>query len=400
MTTLAAIVLEAWEELRIHRVRVLLSLIGVAFAVTAITSVAAVMQILQALSQESNEKSSGRSITLTYEAYSESTLTDAQVQQTDQALTEFWDRYNITYHSRSVWLSQTIDFGSNVQTMSMTAVDPDYATIYRTVLQQGQWFSETDEQLLAPQLVVNQAFLTNMGITDLSAHPTVQIGTETPTTATIIGVYVEPWENTEPYAYIDFDQAQQWGLVEYSQGNISAVAWVPPNSVTELSNRLQAETAGIEGINSSVYDNSEALSYNMFNDRLTRWVTLGIGGFALFLGGLGLVNISLTTVRYRIREIGIRRAIGAGTGRVFFGVMMESVVGTTLSGFIGVLASIILVKNLPIEEILGMALSEPPPFPIGAALIGMAISIGIGALAGLLPALVAVRVKVIDAIRF
>ena len=73
-------------------------------------------------------------------------------------------------------------------------------------------------------------------------------------------------------------------------------------------------------------------------DRATKWVGIGIGGFALLLGGLGLVNIALVTVRYRIREIGIRRSFGATSGRVFFGVLLESVVATVVAGLVGVVA--------------------------------------------------------------
>jgi len=132
----------------------------------------------------------------------------------------------------------------------------------------------------------------------------------------------------------------------------------------------------------------------------TRWVITGIGGVALLLGGLGLVNISLVTVRFRIREIGIRRSFGATSGRVFFGVLMESVVATVVAGVVGVLAAIVIIKNIPIEQVYGVALDDTPPFPTSAALVGMACATGVGALAGLIPAIVAVRVKVIDAIRY
>jgi len=130
---------------------------------------------------------------------------------------------------------------------------------------------------------------------------------------------------------------------------------------------------------------------------------LVIGGVAvlvLFLGALGLVNISLVTVRQRIREIGIRRSFGATAGRVFFAVMMESVVATLAAGVVGVTLAVVIVQNPWVREMVGQGVQDLPPFPIEAAIIGLAASAGVGALAGLLPALVAVRVKVIDAIRY
>lgn len=121
----------------------------------------------------------------------------------------------------------------------------------------------------------------------------------------------------------------------------------------------------------------------------------------LLLGALGLLNISFVTVRGRIREIGIRRSFGATAGRVLFGVMMESVVATLAAGAVGVAVAILLLKNpITTNFIVAQGLQDVPPFPLSAALIGLAASAGVGALAGLLPALVAVRVKPIDAIRY
>ncbi|MDQ5861211.1 MAG: ABC transporter permease, partial [Actinomycetota bacterium] len=57
-------------------------------------------------------------------------------------------------------------------------------------------------------------------------------------------------------------------------------------------------------------------------------------------------------------------------------------------------------KNPWIEARVGSGLTEFPPFPVEAALLGLGAAVLVGALAGAIPALVAVRVKVIDAIRF
>ena len=105
------------------------------------------------------------------------------------------------------------------------------------------------------------------------------------------------------------------------------------------------------------------------------------------------------TVRQRVREIGIRRAVGASAARVFFAVFMESVVATFVAGVIGVGIAVVVVRFLPLEA-LGVTLSDTPAFPAGAAIAGVAISTSIGALCGIIPALAAVRIKPIDAIRY
>ena len=134
---------------------------------------------------------------------------------------------------------------------------------------------------------------------------------------------------------------------------------------------------------------------------VTKLVVGGIAVLVLLLGALGLVNIALVTVKQRVREIGIRRSFGATAGRVFFAVMMESVVATVAAGVVGVMAAVLLVQSPIVHDVVGQGMvTDFPPFPVEAALLGLAAATGVGALAGLLPALVAVRVKVIDAIRY
>ena len=128
-----------------------------------------------------------------------------------------------------------------------------------------------------------------------------------------------------------------------------------------------------------------------------------IGGVAvviLLLGAMGLVNISLVTVRYRVREIGIRRSYGATGGRIFFGVLMESVVATVLAGAIGVAAAVALVKAPFVTDAFrSLGLVDIPPFPVDAVVVGLLAATAVGVLAGALPALIATRIRVIDAIR-
>lgn len=132
-------------------------------------------------------------------------------------------------------------------------------------------------------------------------------------------------------------------------------------------------------------------------------VQLAVGGIAalvLLLGAVGMLNISMVTVRYRVREIGIRRSFGATSSRIFLGVMMETVVATAVAGIVGVMVSVAIVKNPWIQSKIAPGLHEYPAFPIEAALLGLGSAVLVGALAGAIPALVAVRIKVIDAIRF
>ena len=71
MTGLVGAIVEAWDELRIHKLRVLLSLVGVAVAVMAITGVTAAVQMLQQGYAEQADRGGGRQVTLQLNAWSQ-----------------------------------------------------------------------------------------------------------------------------------------------------------------------------------------------------------------------------------------------------------------------------------------------------------------------------------------
>jgi putative ABC transport system permease protein len=129
-------------------------------------------------------------------------------------------------------------------------------------------------------------------------------------------------------------------------------------------------------------------------------ITGGIAALILALGALSLVNIQLVAMRQRVREIGVRRAFGATSGRVFVSVLLESLVATTVAGVIGIAIVVAVLRSEWVVTTMFYGIQDIPPFPMRAALTGLVASIVVGAVAGFVPALVALRVKVIDAIRF
>jgi putative ABC transport system permease protein len=314
--------------------------------------------------------------------------------------------------------AQAVPFSTGVVDVQTQAVDQPYGEMHRVRLTEGEWFTPEDATLLAPALVVNQIFWERLGSPDLRTHPTVELGAQgggLGTTAVIVGVYPAASYETEPAMFMLADhlsamQAARPSVVEQDpySGSTQYEMWVPPAISDQLmeivkrdfSSALATPGGGTGGIQVDVYRQDYA-QYGDDPFLVTKLVVGGIAVLVLLLGALGLVNIALVTVKQRVREIGIRRSFGATAGRVFFAVMMESVVATIAAGTVGVIAAVLLVQNPWTMDLVGQGLvSDFPPFPAEAALLGLLASTAVGALAGLLPALVAVRVKVIDAIRY
>lgn len=129
-----------------------------------------------------------------------------------------------------------------------------------------------------------------------------------------------------------------------------------------------------------------------------RWVAWFVGIMTLFAGVIGVTNIMLITVKERTKEIGIRRAIGARPWSIIIQIMLESIVLTTLAGYLGMLAGIWLVESVSKAGISGDMFKDPE-IKIPVALISLVILIVSGALAGILPAARAIQIKPVEALR-
>ena len=407
LTGLVGAIVEAWTELRIHRGRVLLSLIGVAVAVAALTGVVAAGGIARQANIEVSERSGGRPASLFLSAYTTGPegVVDPVVMQS--AWEKVLERYRIDYASRTTYGGTRVQFTDGAVDVGITAVDQPYAEMHRVELASGTWFADGDERRLAPALVVNEAFWDRLGRPDLRTHPTATLlGGEHDTTAVVIGVTPSNQYDTSPSAMMLVDAysalAPQGDPALGGPQLPNYEMWVPLDIADPLIEAVKRDvTAALgPGFEADVY-RQDYLSYDSDPFAVLTWVIGGVAGLVLALGALGLLNIALVTVRQRIREIGIRRSFGASSGRIFFSIMMESVVATVVAGVVGVTIAVILVTNpWTVAFVKENGISDIPPFPVEAALLGLGAATLVGALAGVVPAIVAVRVKVIDAIRY
>ncbi len=407
LTGLLAAVTEAWSEIRVHRVRVVLSLVGVFLAVFAMTTITAVGNMARQMVGESSERAAGRPATLNVNAYPNGAVSADTTRTAQVALREAAVRHETAWWGLA---SQgggqlTVRFPAGTQLVQANTVDPSYGTMHRVITDQGRWFTGADTQAFSPRLVVNQAFADQLGGFDPARPPTVVLGGQTPVTATVVGISAgASYDAQTPGAYVLNADVSRWNLTG-DPANTSPPTlemWVPNADADALVAALQTEVqASLPGYSVSVWrqDSGEELG---IMDTVLAYGVRGVGVFALLLGGIGVLNVGLVTVRQRIREIGVRRSFGATGARVFFAVLLESVAATFVAGFLAVMLSIILVSNFPLDAVLpaGVTLEDVPPFPLSAAVEGLLAATAVGALAGLVPATMAVRAKVIDAIRY
>ncbi len=122
--------------------------------------------------------------------------------------------------------------------------------------------------------------------------------------------------------------------------------------------------------------------------------TFVLSGIGLLIGGVGVMNIMLVSVTERTREIGIRKAIGAKSGDITWQFLLEAM---ALTGVGGVLA-LVLVNGLVL--LVRVGLKWPGSVPLWAALTGIVVSVSVGLVFGVWPAMKAAKLDPVEALRY
>ena len=456
-------IVEAWAQLRIGKLRVLLSLVGVAAAVAAMTFVIALGQVSVDAINKVSEKYTGRQGTVTINVSPTGKGLDQALQADDApeasadestgsngagssggsgggsssadgsgastttsaataarisgAMSSFVERYDVKSWATTYTSNVRFSFPNGARNVSTQTVSLSYGLLHHKTVAQGRWFTAQDGDDLSPSLVVTQGFLDQMGIKKFTGPVTITSFSPVQTSFTIVGV-LEPEDLalygcsgdperdkdlpcTQPVTAFALNTSyEQWLPKDADRPAPTLEVWAGKSGAKEVARLAKKDLDARFGQGSTqTSDNLQGGNVNSSADTFTTVVTAA-GVFVMLLGALSLVNISLVTVRQRIHEIGVRRSFGATSRRIFFSIMLESVVATVVAGIVGIGIAIVGMRIIPLSAVLGIQVGPTPPFPMTAALIGLVAATVVGALAGIVPAIVATRIRPIDAIRY
>lgn len=126
-------------------------------------------------------------------------------------------------------------------------------------------------------------------------------------------------------------------------------------------------------------------------------LTIFVGLLTLLAGVIGVSNIMLIIIKERTKEIGIRRAIGASPNSIRLQIILESITLTTIAGYSGLVLAVFLVEM--VAKFVQHDFFKNPEIDFNIAFNSLVILIIAGALAGIMPASKAKKVKPIDALR-
>lgn len=217
---------------------------------------------------------------------------------------------------------------------------------------------------------------------------------------TVVGVYTHPWKSQAAVPYTTYK------AITGNNHNAYQLDVTIKNVVTEqdgeaaekqLRETLARQHQFSPGDNNAVWMWNKFKSYiqNSQGTRYMNFAVWAIGLLTLLTGIVGVSNIMFVSVRERTHEIGIRRAIGAKPRSVLIQILAESVAVTTLFGYIGIVAGTIVL------QVISTAFKEME-YVRADMTIAVEVTVALiicGCLAGLFPALKAIKVKPVEALR-
>ena len=305
--------------------------------------------------------------------------------------------------------SQTLQAGSANWTTTVVGTQPSWASVRARTMSDGRFLSDDDQR--------SAATVTVLGATTAqelfgAVSPVGQSITINAKPFTVIGVLASAGgtggtcgaggaANNDDQAIIPMTTAQQrlvGGTGRLSVQTIFVQATSPAvlsAAYQEMNALLLALHGGTDATSPDfTITTQEALvtTANSVNRTLTILLG-GIAGISLLVGGIGVMNIMLVSVTERIREIGLRKALGARPRLIRRQFLVEASLLGLAGGVLGAGTGILGARLLP------PLISNPIAVSVPAIAAAVVVAIGIGLAFGVYPASRAARLAPIDALR-
>ncbi len=295
----------------------------------------------------------------------------------------------------------------------ITGTTSDWLVVNKRYVQKGRFVSDADEVSRAKvcvlgSFVVDEIFEPN----EDPIGKAVKVGGEWFTVVGVLNTYTvgnrndrrgpNRWMNGGCYIPI------HTAMTNYTSTDTLSELYARVGSVEDLDDTVpQLERVLLQSHNGfqdfSISTNEEMLDEFKQTENSFMISLGGVAFISLFIGGIGIMNVMLAAINERIREIGVRKAVGARASDIFLQFLVETALISSLGGLLGLVLSFAIVAGIRVAmagvRVGGGGLSSMSISP-GVMLAGFVFSVGIGVISGIFPALRASRLDPIEALRY
>ena len=296
--------------------------------------------------------------------------------------------------------SLTISAGRYKTTTRLFGITPTYQDIYNQTIQSGRLISDTDVSFGRSVMVLGLVPRRKLFPNQTAIGKTVRVGNRE---FEVIGIQARKavfgGENLDNRVFVSLPivtgvllggpNTKSAGVRIRSEAEIEP-AMDAISSLLRRQHQLPASYAD----DFSTEDQAAIVKEAQRATTTFRVLTFALGGIALLVGGIGIMNMMLVSVHERIREIGIRKSVGADPWTVQLQFLIEALVLSTLGGIAGVLAGIgatRLTATLAGWQVL---------ITVPSVLVAFSVALFVGLIFGYYPARRAARLDPIAALRY
>lgn len=306
---------------------------------------------------------------------------------------------SVLYSSPILEMHDRISFGSGmVKDTLVMGVSPQYREIRNLVVLAGRFLDEEDESAHIKCAVVTIPFARTMfGSSEDAIGQSFQISG---IPFTIVGTFKESVDTFGQSEITDNTILIPYSVARYFQGTDAVkTLYFSIRSMDEVPDASKEIVRVISSRHkpSSVYKAQNLKDLLVTADRISNGLTavlVLVAAVTLAVGGVGIMNIMLATVRSRIREIGIRKALGATYREIQLQFLAEAVIISLAGGVVGVLVGLTMPLSIRFFT------DYPLPISGWSVVIALAAAMVVGIIFGTIPATRAAQMDPVESLKY
>ncbi len=402
-----------YRSLQTARLRFLLTVLGVVIGVAAVILVMGIGASAQRLVLSQVESIGSNLIGILPGAAAEdgppaAALGIVTTTLTNDDLTALRDRRNVPHLiAVSGYVTGSATVASKHESIESTfqGVSPAMASIENIQVSAGRFFQLEEETDLSRVAVLGAGRAKDLFPNRSPVGETIEVkGIPFKVVGVLAARGSAAFSNPDVVVYVPLETAQKLLLginyLNFTRGKVDAPENINPSlAAVERVLRERHDLKGGEESDFSVRSTAAALGILTKVTDILSYFLLAIAALSLLVGGIGIMNSMLISVSQRVREIGLRKAVGAKRGRILSQFLLESSVITIFGGVVGILfgVGVTYLVSLIIPR---LGYNWVFQVPLISIVLGFVVSFVIGIIFGLYPAFKAARTSPMEALRY